>query len=197
MTRDLVKTEAGPPAIAGASGESGLFGDWSGALLGEGLARRPAAVALEALRALAGGPALIAEWEATCGAAYGVGRAQAVAERVLAPLGEGERRELVAGFEAMPSAIRSALIMEMALGAPARARPASADALARFRALEEGAGLVAEWRGEAARKLGVVRERLTRFCRRLEPGEAAAFEAWFDGLSPMAAAAIIGTMARD
>ncbi len=76
------------------------------------------------------------------------------------------------------------------------ARAASEADLQRFASTPEGAELVKEWRGRAGRKLGVVRQRIDLMLKAMSPADMDRAMAWFDGLPPAQAKAVLKGLAH-
>jgi hypothetical protein len=136
-------------------------------------------------------PDLAADWERSGGIEYRRDTARDVAGQVVGKLAAAERANLVASFDGLPDAAQVAVLGELSLGSDRMVRPASDADLHRVAATPEGAAMVAEWRGGAARNIATVRARIELILTRIVPAEAAeAMVGWFDGLSPAAVAAV-------
>ena len=119
--------------------------------------------------------------------------ARATAEQLLNAV--DDRQGLQRAFDALPGGAQSAVIEELALH-PGHAGAASEHDLARFAATPEGAELVKEWRGRAARNLALLRSRLARMLARMSAADLDSSLAWFDGLSSAHAKAVLRALAE-
>lgn len=142
-------------------------------------------------------PELAEEWQRSGGVAFRLALAQRAADNALAAFSEPEEFDAaIAGFDALPEAARTAIIGELSMGTWGAIRVASDGEVSRFGEDEDGAALVAEWRGHAPRKVAVVNARLKRVLKQMsrEDGEAAA--TWFSELPAEASIVILRELAR-
>lgn len=116
------------------------------------------------------------------------------ADWVLA-LPAGEQRSFVATFERLPDDVAAAAIREVLSQYRPAVNPSSDTALAAFAEMPEGAVLMREWGGLAARNLALVRERLFRVVEAISEQSIPAFMDWLSGLSTDCAIAIYRKLA--
>lgn len=107
----------------------------------------------------------------------------------------GEQRGFIASFERLPDEVAFAAIQEVMSAYKPHVQPSPDRALANFAEMPEGAVLVREWGGLAARNLALVRERLFRIEDRLSERAIEMFEAWLNGLSTDCAIALYRKLA--
>jgi len=140
-------------------------------------------------------PELLAQWEKQGGVDANLKQAQSTAQSVLDSLEPDDRAAFQQSFDALRETAQTVAFSFLAI--PGGTWPAASDAAVQaFAETEEGCELVNEWRGNAAKKLGVVRGRMDVMLKSMSEQDRAAASAWFDGLSPRQAKAVLRGLAR-
>jgi hypothetical protein len=102
--------------------------------------------------------------------------------------------ELRSSIADLPGSVRRGIVAELGMGLGGAAAPASDASVANLEQLFPG--LARRWSGRSAQFLGRAHSVFDRIRNRVSEDEWQAAEAWFDGLSPQAAEAVLDKVAR-